>query len=131
MILNARRRLRATENIGANQQIFTFGGSANDSSVKAVEWNFSMGPPQTISVGNNSNSDNGTSLVVELERTPAGTNVTSQVLVEITGGTAAAGGGDYDDSAFLPAGLLVTFNPGDTIVSVPIPIVSDGGIFDK
>ncbi|MFV2069352.1 MAG: SdrD B-like domain-containing protein, partial [Pirellulales bacterium] len=67
----------------------------------------------------------GTSMVVELERTPAGTNVTSQVLVEINGGTAVGGGVDYDDSAFLPAGLLVTFNPGDTIVSVPIPIRSD------
>ncbi|MFV2066526.1 MAG: PKD domain-containing protein, partial [Pirellulales bacterium] len=64
----------------------------------------------------------GTSLVVELERTPVGTTVTSHVLVAITGGTALGGGADYDDSAFP---LRVTFTPGVATMSVPVPIHPD------
>jgi hypothetical protein len=65
--------------------------------------------------------DVGTSLVVELVRTPAGTNVTSQVEVAITGGT-ATGGIDYDDAGFR---LLLTFDPGVDVVSVPVAINGD------
>jgi hypothetical protein len=65
--------------------------------------------------------DVGTSLVVQLQRTPLGTMVTSEVEVAITGGTAIAGV-DYDASAFP---LLVTFEPGVDVVSVTLPIMAD------
>ncbi len=67
----------------------------------------------------------GTSMVVQLERTPAGTNVVSEVLVTITGGTAIGGGTDYVDSSFLPSGFLVTFGAGVSTMSVPLTINAD------
>ena len=58
---------------------------------------------------------------VQLHRTPLGTAVTSEVKVTITGGTATAGS-DYEAVGFP---LLVTFDPGVNVVSVPIPINAD------
>ncbi len=63
----------------------------------------------------------GTSLDVQLVRTPAGTSVTSEVLVTITGGSALAGV-DYDATAFPK---IVVFDPGVNVVSVPIALAGD------
>ena len=60
-------------------------------------------------------------LIVQLQRTPLGTEVTSEVEVAITGGTALSGI-DFDVTEFP---LSVTFEPGVDVVSVPIPINAD------
>ncbi len=58
---------------------------------------------------------------IQLRRSPDGVDAASSVLVSVTGGT-AVGGVDYADSAFP---YLATFEPGENLVSIPIPINSD------
>lgn len=62
----------------------------------------------------------GTSTAVTILRT-GDTSGSSQVQVNITGGTAAAGS-DYDGTSFP---LLVNFGPGETTQTVPVPIIND------
>jgi hypothetical protein len=50
-------------NIGANRQVFHFGGVGPINSVKAVQWDFVATPSPHISIGNNSYNDNGSSLL--------------------------------------------------------------------
>ncbi len=51
-------------NIGANAQIFHFGGIGPLNSVKAVAWEYDPTPEPLISVGTNSYSDNGSQLLM-------------------------------------------------------------------
>jgi len=78
-------------------------------------------PPEVQFSANTYNDGEGagTSSVITLERnTAAGT---STVQVNITGGT-ASGLTDYGDGAFP---MTVTFNPGEQVKTVPLPITPD------